>query len=338
MKRYTEIVLKAGEGITFGVEERGSETLIISARKIDTADDKSANSANLLIPTDDDNSANSAKLPIPIADGNSANYANPPIPEGYKYVCGEWNNGFVIERCSDESQFVWIPVGSLKPNGTLDGKHFSKKFGTRNYINGQFPSSMNVTRFKYVVKRKCGSIEKYGGFYISRYNISIKPGEKIQSVKGVRPMYIRPSKSNNWDEQAKRLIMLASNFENNPAFDSYLTGAQEYDSILEWFIETSRTLPEIAKDSTGWGNFLNADKTNGKVMRTGSREEWCTNNIYDFAGNVGELTTEIDEWGSHIVRGGGCANKGDELPVAYRNYYIPGNDFTIGFRVALFIR
>ena len=47
MERYKEIVLKAGEGITFGVEERGSKTLIIRARKIDTADDNSANSAKL---------------------------------------------------------------------------------------------------------------------------------------------------------------------------------------------------------------------------------------------------------------------------------------------------
>ena len=159
----------------------------------------------------------------------------------------------------------------------------------------------------------------------------------MQSVKGVEPRYILNSKIISWDEQARRLIMLASDFENNPAVYSCVPGGQEYDSILEWFIETSRTLPEIAKDSTGWGNFQNADKTNGKVKQTGSREEWCTNNIYDFAGNVGELTTEIDEFGIYIVRGGSCASKGDESPVAYRNYYIPSNDFTTGFRVALFI-
>ena len=44
---------------------------------------------------------------------SQANYTNPPIPDGYKYVEGEWHNGFVIEKISDGSQFVWIPVGSI---------------------------------------------------------------------------------------------------------------------------------------------------------------------------------------------------------------------------------
>ena len=157
MKRYGKIVLKAGEGITFGVEERGSETLIIRARKIDTADD---NSATLIIrarkiDTADDNSANSANLLIPTDDDKSANYANPPIPEGYRFVCGEWNYGFVIERCSDGSQLVWIPVGSLEPNGTLDdGKTFSEQFGRRNYRQNKFSESAysSIREFLLMIK------------------------------------------------------------------------------------------------------------------------------------------------------------------------------------------
>ena len=108
MKRYEKFVLEAEKGITFEVSEGSSGELIIRAR----------NSA-----TDND---------------YSPNYVNPPIPEGYKHVCGDWNNGFVIERCSDGSQFVWIPVGSLDSNGTLDGEHFSEKFGRRNYMSNEF--------------------------------------------------------------------------------------------------------------------------------------------------------------------------------------------------------
>ena len=101
MKRYEKFVLEAEKGITFEVSEETSGELIIRA----------LNKANVY----------------------SENYANPPILEGYKHVCGEWNNGFVIERCSDGSQFVWIPVGSLDSNGTLDGVSFTEKFGRRNY-------------------------------------------------------------------------------------------------------------------------------------------------------------------------------------------------------------
>ena len=92
MGRYEKIVLEAEKGITFEVLKGTSGELIIRALNIATA------------------------------NVYSTNYVNPPIPEGYKHVCGEWNNGFVIERCSDGSQFVWIPVGSLDSNGTLDGK------------------------------------------------------------------------------------------------------------------------------------------------------------------------------------------------------------------------
>ena len=74
MKRYEKFVLEAEKGITFEVSEGTSGELIIRALNIATA------------------------------NVYSTNYVNPPIPEGYKHVCGEWNNGFVIERCSDGSQ------------------------------------------------------------------------------------------------------------------------------------------------------------------------------------------------------------------------------------------
>ena len=355
MKRYGKIVLKAGEGITFGVEERGSETLIIRARKIDTADDNSANSANLLIPTDDDKSANSAKLPIPtdddksansaklpipIADGNSANYANPPIPEGYKYVCGEWNNGFVIERCSDGSQFVWIPVGSLEPNGTLDdGKTFSEQFGRRNYRHNRFSRAGYSSNRKFFTE-KLASLKKYGGFYISRYNLS-KLGKKWRSIKEATPYFLVSETALNPDYTSK--IRYIDNelqhFEKVfRVIFSCLPGGEEYDSILEWFIESgSRTFDEIAEDSTGWGNFLNAEKTSGGVRKTGSEEKWCTNNIYDFAGNLAEVTAERFDVCSYTFRGGPSCEKGDERPVAHRDHGFMGSDFAVGFRVVLFI-
>ena len=331
MKRYKEIVLKAGEGITFGVEERGSETLIIRARKIDTADDKSANSANLLIPTDDDKSANSAKLPIPIADGNSANYANPPIPEGYKYVCGEWNNGFVIERCSDGSQFVWIPVGSLDSNGTLDGEHFSEKFGRRNYMNDKFSDDEFNEALNGELLEQLESVKKYGGFYISRYNISKSLAGKPQSVKGVMPWV-----NINFDDAKK----VASTIEDNEAVKSHLTFGAEYDSVLEWFIKTEvKTLAEIAEDSTEWGNHWNIENSPRKVVETGSRKKWCANNIYDFAGNVAEWTQEQNESSYRVIRGGYCDGNGNNYPVAYRDYYDPGSNYSnSGFRATLYIK
>ena len=80
-------MLEAEKGITFEVSEGTSGELIIRALNVATA------------------------------NVYSENYANPPVLEGYKHVCGERNNGFVIERSFDGSQFVWIPVGSLDSIG-----------------------------------------------------------------------------------------------------------------------------------------------------------------------------------------------------------------------------
>ena len=301
MKRYEKIVLEAEEGINFEVSERTSGELIIRALNIATA------------------------------DVYSTNYVNPPIPEGYKHVCGEWNNGFVIERCSDGSQFVWIPVGSLDSNGTLDGEHFSEKFGRRNYMKNKFSDDEFNEDLNGELLEQLESVKKYGGFYISRYNISKSSAGKPQSVKGAMPwVRIKFFDAND----------TASTFEDNKTVKSHLTFGAEYDSVLEWFIETDvKTLTEIAKDSTEWGNHWNTKNSPKKVVETGSREEWCFNNIYDFAGNVDEWTQEHNRIFGRVVRGGYYHGSGDRYPVAHRYYH----DFSFcynytGFRATLYIK
>lgn len=296
MKRYEKFVLEAEKGITFEVSEGTSGELIIRALNIATA------------------------------NVYSTNYVNPPIPEGYKHVCGEWNNGFVIERCSDGSQFVWIPVGSIDSNGTLDGEHFSEKFGRRNYMNNEFNEALNDELLE-----QLESVKKYGGFYISRYNISKSSEGKPQSVKGVMPWV-----NINFDDAKK----VASTIEDNEAVKSHLTFGAEYDSVLEWFIKTEvKTLTEIVEDSTEWGNHWNTENSPKKVVETGSREEWCANNIYDFAGNVDEWTQEQNKSSRRAIRGGNYCNYGDGFPVAYRGFCFPYSDyFSTGFRATLYIK
>ena len=301
MKRYGRFVLEAEKGITFEVSEGTSGELIIRALNIDTA------------------------------NVYSTNYVNPPIPEGYKHVCGEWNNGFVIERCSDGSQFVWIPVGSLDSNGTLDGEHFSEKFGRRNYMNNEFSDDEFNEALNGELLEQLESVKKYGGFYISRYNISKSSAGKPQSVKGVIPWA-----NINFGDAKK----VASTIEDSETVKSHLTFAAEYDSVLEWFIKSNaRTRNEIAGNSTNWGNHWNTKNPPKRVVETGSREKWCTNNIYDFAGNVDEWTQEQNDSFYRVIRGGIFGVYGYDYPVAYRNYDNPVFNFNYtGFRATLCIK
>lgn len=298
MKRYKKFVFMAEDGITFDVSNGIRGEVIIKAVKLKKK-----------------------------AEGFSENYMNPPIPDGYKHLYGEWNNGFVIERSSDKSQFVWIPVGSLKPNGTIDGKKFSKKFGRRNFNDiSEFEKYQDLLNEEFSLQIK--SVEKYGGFYISRYNISQNDKDgKPQSIMGKKPMvYVDFYYAKNF----------ATLMETNYAVRSHLIFGAEYDSVLEWFLESGiKTENEIGNDSSEWGNCNN----NRKLEETGSRNKWCANNIYDFAGNVEEWTQEYNEEKDDegfIVRGGEGEYK---YSVSVRKCkYLKDSSYNVGFRVGLYVR
>ena len=300
MKRYEKIVLEAEKGITFEVSEGTSEgELIIRALNIATA------------------------------NVYSTKYVNPPIPEGWEHVEGEWNNGFVIQDFKG-NQFVWIPVGFLDANGTLDGTNFSEKFGRRNYQDDEFSDGEFNEELEEELRKQWESVQKCGGFYISRYNISknIQTGE-AQSVKGEIPWT-----NIDWNDSVKA----AKTFGDGVSVTSHLPFGAEYDSALEWFIKSGkRTKEEIANDSTQWGNFWNI-RTPKKVVKTGTCEEWSTNNIFDLAGNIDEWTQEKKGHSYRVIRGGNCISNGCRCPVACRGYIGP-NDyyFDTGFRATLFL-
>lgn len=303
--RYKKIVLEADNGITFKASEGTNGELIIRALK------------------------------------TNYNYANPPIPKGYNHICGAWNNGFVIERESDGSQFVWIPVGYLDPDGTLNGKDFIEKFGRRNYMYDKFSEGVYHETLTVELNKQIESVMKYGGFYISRYNISRSLDGKPQSIKGVKPLV----KINFYN--AKKA---AAAVEDTELVQSHLMYGAEYDSVLAWFIKSgARTFEQVVTDSSTWGNHRNTTTDPQKrIIETGSREEWCVNNIYDFAGNVYEWTQEEYESSYYVTRGGSYYENGFDATVAIRSpmtpeFNIPDEAFImlqnrIGFRAVLCIQ
>ena len=303
MERVKKIVLEAENGITFKISEGTSGAITIKDMKNSTV------------------------------NVYSTNYVNPPIPEGYKYVCGKWNNGFAIERCSDGSQFVWIPVGSLDPDGTLDGKSFSERFGRRNYRedDDKFSCKHFHENLNQELSEQLESVKKYGGFYISRYNISKSSTGKPQSVKGAIPWV-----DISFDDAKK----IALTFENNEKVKSDLPYGAAQDSVLKWACETgSMTFTEMVMDSTNLGNYMDIKNFLSKVDVTGSREEWSVNGIYDLTGNVNEWTQEQHGNSCRVIRGGDYRVPANICPAAFRDYDEPcyGSSYT-GFRIAIYIK
>ena len=294
MKRFKKFVIEADKGIILEVSEETNGKLIIKA----TSEKK--------------------------------DYTNPPIPDGFRWMEGKWDEGFVIESRSTYSHYVWIPVGYLDADGTLDGKKFSKKFGRRNYLNDEFSDEEFNEKLEDELLKQLESIKKYGGFYISRYNISRTPKGEYLSYRGFKPCV------NISYYEAKRI---AANLENSETVKSHLVYGAEYDSVLAWIIKSkAKTIEEITEDSGDCGNYVNNAGSLQTTLDTGIAESWSMKNIYDLAGNVDEWTQE--KYGNRqVIRGGNCDDLGFNSPVACRNWLDPMyNSNRTGFRVALCIK
>lgn len=229
-----ELILKAPEGLIFRVQETGRREIVIEL----------------------------------IYD-----YQKPIIPKGFEYVKGEWNNGFTIKSRLDESEFVWIPVGFLEEDGSLDeGQHFGEKFGRRAFWGGGIDRD-----YKDVIPDNLiDSINKYGGVWISAY-VASEEENGFVFKKGVMPF--RKSTREKAIEAAR------SYADKYDGIKSCIPGEAGYDTLFKWIIQTgAKTKEEVCVDSRAWGNYT------GELMPTGSSEKYCVNNIYDLAGNAGEVT------------------------------------------------
>lgn len=260
-------------------------------------------------------------------DEYSTNYSNPPIPKGYKHILGTWESGFVIEKNDyfDKSQFVWIPVGFLETNGTLDGKTYDEKFGRRNY--------RSAFAFEDKAEPHMYNVKKYGGFYISRYAISKSKDGKPQSVKGQMPWTNVTRSEAQW---------IADQFCHDDDVKAHLPFGAEYDSVFEWLFETrQKSYNAIFNCSSSWGNYWDSSDAAKKILPTGSNEKWCAGQIYDLAGNIAEWTQESTcNEGKPISRGGAAQDSGEEYNAFKRSIEFEATfaaDF-IGFRISLLLR
>lgn len=227
---------------------------------------------------------------VAVADGMSEsneqaeieNYKKPPIPVGYKYVEGTWEDGFVIERKKDRSQFVWVPVGALDNDGTLDNKHFNEKFGRR-FIGLKELNNIHDGDSGKFCKQYC-SVMKYGGFYISRYLISGMYNPYSESYSGL--LSIKGGTPRELFSSLREAREVAEKFEDGEMVQSHLIYGAEYDSMFAWFIKTCGGRKEL------YNKTKNINGISDLIKATGVNEENCLNRIYDYCGRFNVFTQE----------------------------------------------
>ena len=190
------------------------------------------------------------------------------------------------------------------------------------------------------------SVEKYGGFYIGRY----ETGNINQETPVVQKGNTNIS-SQTWYNMYKRCKNIKG---DNTNVETGMIWGNQWDRTLMWLIETgSKTKEQIADDSTSWGNYNNAtfeyvnssgstvtkNENSGTKIPTGNTEYTKANNIYDLAGNVYDWTMEASSTSSRVYRGGGCCQNGYCDPADGRSSYSPtGSDYYYGCRSALYIK
>jgi len=159
------------------------------------------------------------------------------------------------------------------------------------------------------------SIQKYGGFYIGRYELS---NEGVQKGKTTL-------RNTNWYELYKKCVTL--------------NASGKVESRMIWGIQWDLTCDFISKkgeqksitNSTTWGNYNNStgdaavmDGTTqkyGSDQVTGYSEYWKANNIYDLAGNWWEWTQEAYSTYGRAYRGGAYDHDGSDYPMSYHDRY-----------------
>ena len=241
----------------------------------------------------------------------------------------------------DFNEYVWIPIkdeskfARIAWNTPNTGEHILSEEKPED----GFWEDKTTQEYRDMVD----SVIKNKGFYISRYEASKKDSITAQSKSGQIP----------WGNEPYSTFITASN-NMKPSIHSHLIYGIEWDSILQWFLDSRAIVigakwtgtsyeyeidimsrEYIESQSYGFGNY------EGGSYNTGVKEEYKVNNIYDLAGNLEEATQEeivtmlenipITK---QVSRGG---NYKDKSPIAERTATSTNNNNYCGFRVAFYV-
>ena len=192
-------------------------------------------------------------------------------------------------------------------------------------------SSATASTFKTQLEKEfnnmIASVEKYGGFYIGRYETGNLSQEKVVVIKNNTDIG-----NQTWYTMYKKAKGIAV---NNNVTSSIIWGSQ-WDATMRWMYNSGNVeKKKYTYDSIDKGNYYFS------TISTGSNDAYAVNNIYDMAGNVYEWTIEAGFTDDRVFRGG-CYNYDSfgsgSGPASNRSSSSPTRyDGLIGFRVALYM-
>ena len=291
-------------------------------------------------------SADKVVVPVPKGYTASSVATENKVSEGfviYENTNGEDKKEEVNDNNKDtarttRNQFVWVPVANpSEMYGTdKDGKKWGKLYefsasgitplnwteqdgvmsitatsGSDSYrepdvVDSDSSNSITISQLETEFNDMITSVEKYGGFYIGRYETGNLSQEKATVVKNNTDIG-----NQTWYSMYKKAKGIAV---NNNVTSSMIWGSQ-WDATMRWMYNSgNEEKKKYTYDSRGKGNY-----SSDSPIATGSIEAYAVNNIYDMAGNVNDWT--IEAYGTILRdgRGGYYRNNGNSGPASIRS-------------------
>ena len=213
-----------------------------------------------------------------------------------------------------EPDVVTVYDGS---DATYDSSYFTSTIGN---ITGEEFKAQLETEFNNMIT----SVEKYGGFYIGRYETGNLSQAEAVVVKNNSDI-----ENQTWYTQYNKSKGVAA---NSNVTTTMIWGCQ-WDAVMRWMWNQGGDKKTYTYDSTGKGNY---NGTNGtKAIPTGSNDAYAVNNIYDMAGNVLDWTIEVHSTHRRATRGSYYVYDASRYPASDRSGVYPTLD--VGSRLALYM-
>ena len=214
-----------------------------------------------------------------------------------------------------------VVTGYDGSDATGDSSDFTSTIG--NMTGEEFKAQLE-TEFNSMI----ASVEKYGGFYIGRYETgNLKEAEAVV-VKNNSDIA-----NQTWYTQYNKAKGIAA---NSNVTTSMIWGCQ-WDAVMRWMYNSGDAEKKIyTYDSTGKGNYK--DTNGNQPIPTGSNDAYAVNNIYDMVGNVRDWTIEAYDTYVRVYRGGDYGNSASNYPASGRDNYNPTISYSYnGSRLALYM-
>ena len=238
----------------------------------------------------------------------------------------------------DGSEFVWVPTTQT----ALERRDFGSYFSSGDSFSG-YRDDTDLDTYQEMAQ----SVERYGGFYMGRYEASYGGGETVSDMVPASKRVTADEPGRIWVQFSPQntTVVCENLYADNDTVQGFFPWGINWDTTLQWLVDSDcKTREEVTSDSASWGNYSNDDfSPNARGNTTGQWDEAKANNIYDLAGNNWEWTQERCS-GSYVMRGGGYnlmggSCPGNRYPAALRDP-LPGNDHhpNVTFRVALYVK